>query len=268
MDARDVLLIGGAAALLFAATRRASASIPAAPYYGPVSNYSAEQIFAADIEDAGMFDASYPTYQETLTPITPEMIDTGGYDEYAASADVDALPSTQDWARAFAPDQLLPVAAGERNLDAFLRLLRRLEVGTDAPEGYARVHDAVARVMGSQYLTSLKDHPRVRAKFGGSTTSAAGGYQFQMGTWDNAARALGLPDFTPASQDAAATYLIKGRGALLDILAGKIKSAVAKLRNEWSSLPGAVEAQLDQSNFERMFLSYGGMIADGGAAYA
>lgn len=59
------------------------------------------------------------------------------------------------------------------------------------------------------------------------------------------------------------------RRALSDILAGNIRSAVRKLRNEWSSLPGAKEAQLNDAGFDQLYLSYGGAFApgEGGAVY-
>lgn len=269
MGARDILILGAGAAALLLLSRRASAMPHTSSPIGPLTPYASPFATAPgavwwdtapgielsaptvqDIEDAEMFQRVFPNYIETATP--HESGEDGPYSDAGGNG-------------------IIHAAGGQaRNLDAFLRLIRRLEVGTDGPEGYARVHTAVGRKMGADYLTSLADHPRVRVPYGTSTTSAAGAYQFQEGTWDSAARALGLPDFSPASQDAAAVYLIKGRGALPDIVAGKIKAAVAKLRKEWSSLPGAKEAQLDQSNFDRLYMSFGGGFApgDGGAVYA
>lgn len=66
-----------------------------------------------------------------------------------------------------------------------------------------------------------------------STTSAAGKYQYQRGTWDRVARALGLKDFSPANQDIGAVKLLHDRGVLQDVLNGNIAKAVVNLRQEW-----------------------------------
>jgi lysozyme len=70
-------------------------------------------------------------------------------------------------------------------------------------------------------------------------TSAAGRYQFLVKTWDELKDKLNLVDFSPASQDAAAIELIRQRGALNDVKAGRIQSAIAKCAPIWASLPGA-----------------------------
>ena len=45
------------------------------------------------------------------------------------------------------------------------------------------------------------DHPRQLQSGGGYTSDAAGAYQFLSTTWDGARNALGLQDFSPASQE-------------------------------------------------------------------
>ncbi|HGE5970355.1 TPA: glycoside hydrolase family protein, partial [Escherichia coli] len=50
---------------------------------------------------------------------------------------------------------------------------------------------------------------------------------------------LALPDFSPLSQDRLAIQLIRERGALDDIRAGRIERAISRCRNIWASLPGA-----------------------------
>jgi muramidase (phage lysozyme) len=101
---------------------------------------------------------------------------------------------------------------------------------------------------GNRQIGSLASHPYAPCSFTRSgninpvgcqdrtATSAAGKYQFQRGTWEDAKRALGLTDFSPESQDLAALWLIdKKRGALPDVIQGNVTSAVMKLRNEWES---------------------------------
>ena len=68
-------------------------------------------------------------------------------------------------------------------------------------------------------------------------------YQFLSRTWDALARKLNLPDFDPASQDAAALELIRERGALKDVRAGRVAAAVAKCAPVWASLPGVGYSQ-------------------------
>jgi muramidase (phage lysozyme) len=46
----------------------------------------------------------------------------------------------------------------------------------------------------------------------GSMTHAAGAYQFEPATWAGAQAATGVPDFSPASQDVAALWLLRTYG--------------------------------------------------------
>ena len=73
----------------------------------------------------------------------------------------------------------------------------------------------------------------------GCVSTAAGRYQIIKPTWKALKVKLGLPDFSPASQDAAAVELIRQAGALELVNAGDFDSAVAKCRRTWASLPGA-----------------------------
>lgn len=100
-------------------------------------------------------------------------------------------------------------------------------------------------------IASFADHPAVTgewagesianlgASYAGKVSTAAGRHQIIKPTWLAAKRALGLPDFSPDSQDKAAVYLIKMRGALADVEAGRVAEAITKCRQEWASLPGA-----------------------------
>ncbi len=127
----------------------------------------------------------------------------------------------------------------DRNVRAFLMMIRAGE-GTADAGGYSRL-------FGGQQFSSFADHPRLKITrtFAGKplTSSAAGAYQFLIQTWDECRRALDLPDFTPASQDAAAVYLIRRRGALADVKAGRFAEAVRKCAKEWASLPGSPYGQ-------------------------
>jgi lysozyme len=87
----------------------------------------------------------------------------------------------------------------------------------------------------------------VRVPFRGTYSTAAGRYQFLARTWDTLKRRLNLPDFGPDSQDAAALELIRERGALSDVQAGRVAVAVGKVQKIWASLPGAGYSQPERS---------------------
>lgn len=160
------------------------------------------------------------------------------------------------------------------NREAFLRTIRRAE-GTHGADGY--------RVMfGYRYFTDFADHPRQPAQFTDGQgrrlwTSAAGAYQFMavsplpnsngrtttVDTWDRLKARLSLPDFSPASQDAAALELIREKGALDDVDAGRFEQAIQKVRTVWASLPGAGYAQPERSMafLRDYFVGAGGVLA-------
>jgi muramidase (phage lysozyme) len=119
------------------------------------------------------------------------------------------------------------------NLKAFLMVIRYAE-GTDSQDGYQ------IQYTGTRFY-DFADHPRIarcgniRGKSVCST--AAGAYQFLETTWDDVASAVGVSDFSPASQDRGAMELIYRAGAMSDVESGKIPKAIAKLANVWASFP-------------------------------
>jgi len=133
-------------------------------------------------------------------------------------------------------DDEVPAGQAAINERAFLDMIAYAE-GTGGVNGYRMM-------FGGRLFDSYADHPRVVHTFTnklGQTlrTSAAGRYQFLARTWDELRDKLDLPDFSPASQDAAALELIRQRGALPDVRAGRITEAVRKVAPIWASLPGA-----------------------------
>lgn len=105
---------------------------------------------------------------------------------------------------------------------------------------------------GGRAIDSLDAHPNILADFTQTDgtknkTSAAGAYQFLKSTWDEEANELGLKDFSPRSQDLAAINRLRKRGALDDVLNGRMDVAVSKLGNEWASLPSSPYAQPKRS---------------------
>jgi len=148
-------------------------------------------------------------------------------------------------------------AAGDPNVYAFLGMLRVSE-GTAGPNGYRTL-------VGGKLFDSFADHPRIVVSLPnlGIKSSAAGAFQMLARTWDGVRAKLGLPDFSPASQDAAAIELIRQRGALADVRAGNFARAVEKCKKEWASLPGAGYGQRENSlaRLQTAYLNAGGVLA-------
>jgi muramidase (phage lysozyme) len=122
-----------------------------------------------------------------------------------------------------------------QNMQALLRVIRAGE-GTSDEQGYRRI-------FGGQLFASYEDHPRVTVRKSGYTSTAAGAYQMLASTWDETRAMMGLRDFSPASQDAAAVGRIAARGALPDVLAGRFDMAIKKINKEWASMPGSPYGQ-------------------------
>ena len=114
-------------------------------------------------------------------------------------------------------------------------------------------------MFGGGRIDDLSDHPRKKLPFTQTDgkrnySSAAGKYQFLEGTWDDAANQLGLSDFSPANQDAAAVFLIDRANALDSILNGDVDAAIDKLGAVWASLPTSPYPQpkMNDQQFDTM----------------
>lgn len=141
------------------------------------------------------------------------------------------------------------------NLAAFLRVIRAGESSQD--------NDAYRMMFGGELFDDFSDHPRKKITRGTLTSTAAGAYQFLASTWDECKSVLGLPDFSPDSQDKAAVFLIKRRGALDDVEAGRIEQAIAKCAKEWASLPGSPYGQPTRTLAQALatYKQFGGTLA-------
>jgi muramidase (phage lysozyme) len=128
-----------------------------------------------------------------------------------------------------------------RNVLAFLLTIRKGE-GTLGSAGYTTLYG------GGQFV-GLDKHPNQVVTAGRYTSTAAGAYQFLKRTWDDlvSKHPAELPDFSEASQDRGALYLIDERHALDDVLNGDISQAIAKCNKEWASLPGSPYGQPTQT---------------------
>lgn len=110
----------------------------------------------------------------------------------------------------------------------------------------------------------LPDNMCKNAGFGpGCVSTAAGAYQITKTTWNRLKGKIHLPDFSKTSQDRACMELIKERGALADVRAGRFAQAIAKCRREWASLPGAGYGQGENSlaSLQAAYVSAGGRTA-------
>ena len=110
---------------------------------------------------------------------------------------------------------------------------------------------------------SYDDHPRRMMHVFGVRSTAAGRYQILARIFDHYKSLLGLKDFCPSSQDAIAIQMIKERGALKLIEAGKFQDAIRRIRKIWASLPGAGYGQ-NENDMDRLLMAYvksGGVVA-------
>lgn len=78
-------------------------------------------------------------------------------------------------------------------------------------------------------------------------SSAAGKYQFIYGTWKRLQGKLGLPDFSPASQDAAVFQLLTELGVPAALDAENVTEALRRASSQWASLPYSQAGQHKQS---------------------
>jgi lysozyme len=125
------------------------------------------------------------------------------------------------------------------NLKAFLAMIQVAE-GTYGRYAYRTLY-------GGMLFSGYSAHPNIAITSNGITSTAAGAYQMLYSTWLSVAQPLGLEDFSPANQDRGAVELIRRRGALEDVLAGRLETAISKCRKEWASLPGAGYGQRERS---------------------
>lgn len=169
----------------------------------------------------------------------------------ATEADTTALDYINPWGLI---EQMMTAGKAEQaiqsaNVRAFLSAIAHAE-------GTSKAADSYRVCYGYKHtIFNLTDHPAVTGEWkgerlsdamckaagygAGCVSTAAGRYQIKKATWLECKRALRLPDFSKASQDKAAVYLITRRGALDDIEAGNVERAVQLCAKEWASLPGA-----------------------------
>ena len=116
---------------------------------------------------------------------------------------------------------------------ALLETIRRSE-GTNGPNAYTTM-------FGGRQFGNMSRHPNQVVSSGGYVSAAAGAYQFMPDTWKEVATKLGLPDFSPTSQNIAALYKARQRllplGGLAALNKGLTPEIVDALAPEWASFP-------------------------------
>lgn len=123
-------------------------------------------------------------------------------------------------------------ALSDGNVQAFLAMIRKFESA-----GRYNV------LYGGGTFNDYSKHPQVRVPFFNPRTerndysTAAGAYQITFPTWQTILRNAGAGDFSPASQDAAAVWLLKLCGALAPIMSGDFDTAIKAASKTWASLP-------------------------------
>lgn len=159
------------------------------------------------------------------------------------------------------------------NVRAFLETIARCEGTANQADPY-RVCYAYRHT-----IQSLADHPAITGEWMGeklpdaiciaagvplgSVSTAAGKYQIKKATWKTLKSRLGLRDFSPESQDAAAIELIREKGVLDAVKAGDITTALDAVRKVWASLPGSGWKQPERSMtwVQNQFIAAGGVLA-------
>jgi muramidase (phage lysozyme) len=137
---------------------------------------------------------------------------------------------------AAAPDESMVTnanATAAQRVAAFLAMIRQFE-----SSGQYNV------LYGGQTFSDFSAHPDVKVPFFNPKTqkqdysTAAGAYQINYPTWSTVVQpGTGLVAFDPASQDAAAVYLLQVDGAYDSIVAGDIDTALQIASKRWASLP-------------------------------
>jgi lysozyme len=189
------------------------------------------------------------------------------------------LPSLDSWIQSNETEtydkvqQMTAILDTDANVRAFLEAIARAE-GTAGQGDPYRVCYAY-----SHTIQSFSDHPAITGEWKGRglsdamcraaglgpgcVSTAAGKYQITKTTWTRLKRKLRLPDFSPASQDAAAIELLRETGALQFAQLGNVGEAVSAARRIWASLPGAGYEQPERSLawVQAQYQAAGGVLA-------
>lgn len=151
------------------------------------------------------------------------------------------------------------------NAKAFLDMIAHSEIGPAllavSDNGYNVIVGSTAKA--PILFSSYADHPRRKITLrNGIVSSAAGRYQILGRYFDAYKKSLGLPDFSPDSQDRIALQMIKEQGAAAKVEAGYFEEALALCSNIWASFPGAGYEGQRENKYSDLLAAY---VAAGGA---
>ncbi|MCZ4061225.1 glycoside hydrolase family 104 protein [Pantoea sp. LMR881] len=157
------------------------------------------------------------------------------------------------------------------NRKAALDVIAFCEGTSTSPFTRNNGYDVIVTGLGEkgEVFTDYRDHPfangrpsKVWSK-SGATSNAAGRYQQMYRWWPAYKKQLGLPDFSPASQDRLALQIIREQKALTDVDRGDMKAFAEKCCDIWASLPGSPHGQPTKSLavIQQKFLEFGGIVA-------
>ena len=142
-------------------------------------------------------------------------------------------------------------------LKAFLDTIAWSEGTSTSPITKNNGYDVIVTgIHGPSVLTDYTYHP---FEHGGSVTvrlrpllvsTAAGRYQVLARYFEVYKAQLGLPDFSPASQDAVAIQQMKERRAVEMVEDSNISQAINACSNIWASFPGNDYKQGGKSFFD------------------
>jgi muramidase (phage lysozyme) len=90
-------------------------------------------------------------------------------------------------------------------------------------------------IVGGGSFSDYSQHPDIYVPSLNST--AAGAFQFTYGTWNDVSSALGLTDFSPASQQLGAVYLLNKLGAIAALESGNVSQAIFDAGKRWDAFP-------------------------------
>lgn len=253
MRAHRILLIGaGAAVALLAARAAQAASVDAAE---PAPAGIAWPDFGAGLGAFSLGPVEVPAASVNTAQPAQAWAGAGGMD----------WQTIDQWSEGATVQQ----ASSADNVQAFLACIAWAE-------GTSRAADPYRVCYGYRHtVQDLSEHPAVSgewagekldnlgARYVGKISTAAGRYQFTAPTWKDARAALGLQDFGPASQDAAAVWLIRKCGALEAVQAGELQRAAKLCAAKWASLPDSTAGQPTR-RIEQLAAAYtqaGGVLA-------
>lgn len=164
--------------------------------------------------------------------LTPGNIFTSA-DDAKAMSNPEAL-KRQNWAK---NNPGVPYPSDTSDLNNLVddpNVRQYLEVLSKAEGTASYANSGYNTMFGGDQFYDSSDHPRQLKDFTQTDgtknkTSAAGRYQFTSSSWDDAAKALNLTDFSPRSQDLAALFLIQRAGQLENVTNGNFADATSGL---------------------------------------